>query len=96
LKIVETVIDLLFLCDIFIIFNSAFYRHDVELVEDRATIACDYLKGWFVIDFFFFFLIEFLFNLGGLSNMIRITRVGRLAKLIKLTKLLRVLKIMRD
>ena len=45
------VTDLLFLCDIFVVFNSAFYDDDLKLVEDRWKICYSYLTGWFLIDF---------------------------------------------
>ena len=37
--------------DIFINFNSAYYRPDFELETNRSAIACNYLQGWFFIDF---------------------------------------------
>ena len=63
LKITETVIDSLFLIDIFVIFNSAFYRDEVELIEDRTTICCDYLKGWFIIDVVSILPFDLIFNI---------------------------------
>lgn len=44
-------IDLLFLMDIILIMNTAFYNYDMELIQDRKQIFCNYLRGWFVIDF---------------------------------------------
>lgn len=43
-------IDALFLIDIIIIFNTAFYDEDFAIIEDRGTIAKEYLMGWFLID----------------------------------------------
>lgn len=43
-------IDFLFLIDIVFNFNTAEYDEDFELVEDRCTIAHNYLTGWFSID----------------------------------------------
>ena len=96
MKIAETIIDILFLMDMIIIFNSAYYKNDVDLIEDRAIICCEYLKGWFTIDLVSIIPIDLIFNVGGFTHMLRITRVGRLTKLVKLAKLLRVLKIMKD
>lgn len=45
------IIDLLFAIDILVIFNSAYYTEEMDIVEDRRTIICNYLKGWFIIDF---------------------------------------------
>ena len=43
-------IDMLFLTDIVVIFNTAFYDDDFQMIENRKDIACFYLKGWFIID----------------------------------------------
>ena len=51
-KIIDYVIDFLFLLDIIIIFNTAFYDDDIELVDSRKTIFLTYFKGWFFIDLF--------------------------------------------
>lgn len=43
-------IDLLFLIDVIVIFNTAYYDEDVDLIDSRKTIAKMYLKGWFTVD----------------------------------------------
>ena len=48
--IVDLMVDSLFGIDILVIFNTAFYDQDVELVEDRKEIAKHYLSGWFTVD----------------------------------------------
>ena len=48
--IIDTIVDSLFGVDILVIFNTAFYDQDVELIEDRKEIAKHYLSGWFTID----------------------------------------------
>lgn len=45
------IIDMLFLLDIILIFNTAYYNEEMELVQDRKTIAKNYVQGWFAIDF---------------------------------------------
>lgn len=45
-------VDVMFLIDIIIIFNSAYYDEDFNLIQDRKLIAISYLKSWFPIDFF--------------------------------------------
>ena len=42
---------MLFFFDILIIFNTAFYNDDMDLIDNRKKIAKVYLKGWFFIDF---------------------------------------------
>jgi len=48
--IINYTIDICFLIDIIIIFNSAFYDGEFIVVEDRKIIAKEYLRGWFLID----------------------------------------------
>jgi len=40
----------MFLIDIFIIFDSAFYNHEFIIVETRKIIAKEYIKSWFLVD----------------------------------------------
>ena len=96
LKTSEIVVDSIFLIDIFVIFNSAYYQDEVELIEDRATICCEYLKGWFVIDVLSILPIDLIFNIGGFTKIVRIAKVGRMIKLVKLTRLARILKLVRQ
>ena len=49
-RYVDYVIDFLFFIDILVIFNSAFYNDDSEIIDDRKEIARSYAKGWFVVD----------------------------------------------
>ena len=96
-KIVDYIIDILFLFDIIIIFNTAFYDDDIELIDSRKAIFCAYFKGWFFIDLFSCIPTDDLMDeISGYNSLARITRVGRLYKLVKLTRLLRLLKIVRD
>lgn len=44
-------IDIFFLVDIMLIFNTAFYDDEMELTTSRKEIANDYLRGWFILDF---------------------------------------------
>ena len=43
-------IDVLFLVDIVVIFNSCFIDENLRLIEDRKAIACSYIKGWLAVD----------------------------------------------
>jgi hypothetical protein len=96
-KFTNTVVDLLFLMDIFIIFNSAYFDDDFKLIQNRKTICAQYLKGWFIIDAIAIFPFQIMMSgAGNYSDMVRITRIGRMYKLIKLTKLFRTLKMMKE
>ena len=84
----------MFFLDIIIIFNTAFYNEDFKLIDNRGSIAKDYITGWFAIDFFAIVPFD-LFLKQSLNQMVRIARVGRLYKLVKLTRLIRIFKVMR-
>ena len=46
----NVIIDLLFLCDMIVIFNTALTSEDFETIDDHKSIAISYLTGWFWID----------------------------------------------
>lgn len=43
-------IDFMFLIDIVIIFNTAFFNGKLDLIDSRKGVALNYIKGWFIID----------------------------------------------
>lgn len=43
-------VDIMFLIDIFINFNTAYQDEDFITVDDRKSIAKTYLSGWFLMD----------------------------------------------
>ena len=49
-EIINNTIDVLFLVDIHVIFASAFYDDDYNIIDNRCLIAEAYFKSWFVID----------------------------------------------
>jgi hypothetical protein len=40
----------MFAIDTVLIFNTAFYDDNWELIDGRKLIAITYMKGWFLID----------------------------------------------
>jgi potassium voltage-gated channel Eag-related subfamily H protein 2 len=48
--IIDLIVDIMFLCDIFISFRTTFVNNEGEAVYDPMVIAKNYLKGWFAID----------------------------------------------
>ena len=48
-------VDILFAMDIIIIFLTAYYNDDFELIDDPKDIAKSYIKGWFFLDTFAIF-----------------------------------------
>ena len=94
-------IDVSFFLDIIVTFNTAFYDHDNDLIDNRHTIAQSYLFGWFPIDLVAIIPFEVLLSGvqgtgdGDVNALIRIARFGKLYKLVKLIRLVRMLKIMK-
>lgn len=89
-------VDVLFLFDIFIIFNSGVYDEDAQIIKDRATIAYNYITGWFLVDFVAIIPFEALYQKGEGANLVRYTRIGRLNKVFKLMRLVRLTKLQRS
>ena len=50
-EMVEHALNLLFFIDIIVVFNSAYYNENSELIDNRKEISLHYIRGWFVIDF---------------------------------------------
>lgn len=89
-------LDIIFLLDIFVIFNSAFYTANLEIVESRKKIALNYLTGWFSVDVLAILPIDLILRgFGDVNSLSRVVRFGRLYKMVKLPRLLRVLKIIQ-
>ena len=88
--------DLLFLLDIIVVFQTAYYDEDVELIDDRKQIAKTYLRGWFTVDLLAIIPFDKIIRSAQDYNQLaRVARVGRLYKLVKLTRLFRMLKVVK-
>ena len=48
--LVNNIIDLIFLIDIILCFNTEFMTENYEIKRDRKSISINYLQGWFLID----------------------------------------------
>lgn len=49
LQIIYRVVDLVFIADVFLNFNTGFYDKNSLLVMDHARIAHRYINTWFVV-----------------------------------------------
>ena len=87
-------IDLYFAIDIFVNFRTAFYDGSGKLVTDNKSIAKQYLKTWFIIDFVSCVPIGYIFmimdaldpdpaNASNNANKIKLTKILRLVRLAK-------------
>lgn len=97
-KIFSNIIDSLFLIDIFVIFNTAFFTEYMVIVDDRRLIAKKYLTGWFIVDLISIVPFEYImesFN-NNYNNILKLARMGKLYRLLKLTKLVRIFKLVKD
>ena len=90
------IIDLLFFFDILIIFNSALYDHEFNIIDDRKVIAKLYSSSWFIIDVVSIIPFDFFMVASNdIGNLAKIIRIGRLYKLLKLSRLLKIFKIIK-
>ncbi len=48
--ILDLIVDIMFLIDIFISFRTTYVNKEGEAIYDPMVIAINYLKGWFAID----------------------------------------------
>ena len=107
--IINKIVDFLFLVDIFVIFNTAFYDEDFVLHEGRSFIAKAYIKSWFVMDLLA--IMPFDEILGGWgpklnTNKVKgqkndakraneVVRIARLGRMYKLIKLTRLIRVIK-
>jgi hypothetical protein len=92
----NNVVDLFFLADILVTFNTSYYDNDFVLINNRVEIAKKYIAGWFVIDTVAIMPFDALMGSASFNSLVRLTKIGRLSKLVKLARLLRVLKVMNQ
>lgn len=78
----SNLIDLLFLIDMIVIFNSAFYNKDMDIIDDRKEITKSYLSGWFTFDLLAIIPFDLIFSQSSsnsqFNSLVRVARFGRL------------------
>jgi hypothetical protein len=107
------IIDCIFLVDMVITFFTSVTDHEKMLeVTSKKIIACQYMHGWFWVDFVSIFPFDEFTTLitsqgvpegsaapdrgPGGNVMIRTIKLGKLGKMIRLMRLLKVFKIMKN
>ena len=83
---IEVIIDIIYFFDIVFSFLSAYHNLIEELIDDRKTIACNYLKFWFIVDFISILPVNYIFNsedVNSLGQLARIPRIYRISKTFK-------------
>ncbi|XP_070550143.1 potassium/sodium hyperpolarization-activated cyclic nucleotide-gated channel 2-like [Ptychodera flava] len=98
--IINCITDTVFMIDILLNFFTGIVHHqNEEIILSRQTIACSYLKGWFVLDLLSSFPFDYLYiGFKGDSdyNQTALTlRALRLTKVISLLRLLRLSRLLR-
>ena len=97
-------IDFMFLIDIILNFNTAYFDELHDVMDGRLDIAFKYFKGWFLIDFLAILPFEEIIKLvthtsggqGDYNKLMRMTRLSKLYKLVKITRLIRLLKVLKS
>lgn len=62
LKVLEYIVNILFILDMFVTMNSSFYDSNNQIVQSRRKIIKNYIQGWFFIDLLAAFPFEILEN----------------------------------
>ena len=95
----DMIIDIIFLSDVVINFNTAQVSISERLIYSRKEIAKSYLKSWFFVDFFSSIPIDFIISNNHSSSaynkffrIFRVSRIYRIIKILRLLKLMRFLK----
>lgn len=88
LVIIDLIVDVIFISDIFINFRTTFVR-DGEVISNARKIAVNYAKGWFIIDAAAAIPFDLLLFGSGTSDTMTITGI---LKTVRLIRLLRVVK----
>lgn len=97
--VIDLITDILFFTDVLLIFNTAYYDKEGNLVTDRKIIARDYLLSWFFLDILACVpmgLIEVYGTNGeksnGYDNLLRLVRLHRLPRLLRIARALKLFK----
>ena len=69
LVIVDYIVDVMFIVDIFINFRTTFVDKNDEVVSDPSRIAIHYMKGWFIIDLLAAIPFELLILIGDTNQV---------------------------
>ncbi|XP_047136900.1 potassium voltage-gated channel subfamily H member 6 isoform X1 [Hydra vulgaris] len=88
LKIIDVVVDVMFVADIAINFRTTFVDSNDEVVTNSCRIAVNYLKGWFILDFLAAFPFQYLCILSKI-NQITLINLVKSARLLRLAKVAR-------
>jgi hypothetical protein len=89
--VIDNIVDVLFLADIFVNFLTAYYNYDNLLITSHAKIAKKYLCTWFIFDLVVCFPFQLVLSseasqYNGLIRLLKLPRLYRIARLAKIGK----------
>lgn len=99
----DTVVDFLFLTDIFVNLNSPIEESNGVYNYNRKKVFVDYLKGWLFLDIIAsipmnllskYILDEHVSGLNSSQAIIKFARIPRLYRLLRITRLFKILKVL--
>lgn len=91
----DTIIDIFFLLDILVNFNSGFYKKGV-LVMSRKEIIFNYLKTWFALDMLASFPYSWFINFDSYDDTSEAnSKTPQLLRLLKFMRFIRILRLLR-
>lgn len=99
MTVVELIVDLFFGIDLVLSFFSAYYNAQEELVENKRTIACRYLRFWFWVDLMSVLPISAIVDSSSaieVKSLVRVLRLTRLQKMLKMAKLVRMMRLLKQ
>lgn len=89
LVIVDYIVDVMFIIDIFINFRTTFVDDNDEVVSHPCRIAVHYLKTWFVIDLVAAIPFELLIMIGNTNQTTTLIGLLKTARLLRLVRVAR-------
>ncbi|CAG9311863.1 unnamed protein product [Blepharisma stoltei] len=89
----DIAIDSIFIIDLLVNFNMAFYSEDGELVTDRKIIVKTYLKTWFILDLTASFPFSFISVSNGSNGSDKLVKLAKIPRIYRIIRFLRVIKI---
>lgn len=90
--VLNVLIDLTFLADIFVVFRTAFIDSEGEVVDDAKIVAKRYLKGSFTIDILSTFPLDSIIGIFVSKEVASKFKIFGALKLIRLTRLNRIIR----
>mmetsp|Transcript_37640 Transcript_37640/g.86975 ORF Transcript_37640/g.86975 Transcript_37640/m.86975 type:complete len:666 (-) Transcript_37640:80-2077(-) len=91
--ILELVIDICFVVDIFLTFRTSFSDEEGEEVFDWTKVMVHYVRTWFFIDVITAIPLEYIVQRGATTDGIKLLKGSKVLKVLKLLRAVKFLKI---